>query len=259
MKAASLRWLFLLFILPISTWGQFENDTTFMTVEGVEYYFGIDNFSYPVGGLFDYCLGVTNGSADTINWVFSNLNYSYDLWLMDGQTGDTVWVWSDGMGFWPSLLEIDIFPDSSWVKEGTSEFSNYLSGTPVHPGNYYLLGGFIPNISGWAPSLALPVVIEATGVMGDFTSEPCDFSLGQNCPNPFNAQTEISFSLPRSSYIKLKVYDLAGKLLKTLAEGQYEPGSYIVPFNGDNLASGIYFYRLTTEGFAASGKMFLIK
>ena len=258
MKAAHFRLLFLIFILPISAVGQYENDTTFMTVEGIEFYFGIDEFQYPVGGAFDFYLGVTNGSNDTLNWVFPS-NKFYDMWLMDGETGDTVWVWSYGMGFFPVVLAIDIYPDSSWMQESTSAFSNNLSGFPVHPGNYYLLGGFVPFLSGWAPSLTLPVLIEATGVTAGFTSEPGDFSLEQNYPNPFNAETEISFSLHRSSYIRPTVYDLEGKLAQDLTEGQYQPGHYTLIFDGRNLASGIYFYRLTAEGAAASRKMLLIK
>lgn len=93
-----------------------------------------------------------------------------------------------------------------------------------------------------------------------------EFSLGTNYPNPFNPNTNITYSVRKDSYVKLKVYDSSGKLVSTLVDEFVRTGSRTVTFNGSGLASGIYFYKIIaeyTEGstkiYTSSGKMALIK
>jgi len=88
---------------------------------------------------------------------------------------------------------------------------------------------------------------------------PKKFSLSQNYPNPFNPATKINFELPRSSNVKLSVYDITGKLASELVNEQRAAGYYKVEFNGSNLASGMYFYRLEAGEFSTTKKMILVK
>jgi hypothetical protein len=88
---------------------------------------------------------------------------------------------------------------------------------------------------------------------------PVTFSLGQNYPNPFNPNTQIKFSLPDDAYVSLKVYDINGKEVQTLIEGNRQRGNYIINFSPDNLASGIYFYRVKAGGYSAVRKMMYLK
>ncbi len=88
---------------------------------------------------------------------------------------------------------------------------------------------------------------------------PDSYTLDQNFPNPFNPSTKIIFNLPKSSNVKLAVYDIQGKLLKTLVEGELTAGSYRVEWNAKDYPSGIYFYRLETKGFNESKRMMLVK
>jgi hypothetical protein len=89
---------------------------------------------------------------------------------------------------------------------------------------------------------------------------PKSFKLDQSYPNPFNPSTTIQFTLPRPQYVELKVYNLIGKEVSNLVSGKLDRGNHTYIFNGKNLASGVYLYRLTTEsGFAASRKFVLIK
>ena len=90
-------------------------------------------------------------------------------------------------------------------------------------------------------------------------TEVTGYSLKQNYPNPFNPSTTISFNLPVSSYVSLKVYDAAGKLSATLLEERKGSGSYSVTFNASILPSGVYFYKLNTDKFSAVKKMILAK
>ncbi|HEY5535788.1 MAG TPA: T9SS type A sorting domain-containing protein [Ignavibacteria bacterium] len=88
---------------------------------------------------------------------------------------------------------------------------------------------------------------------------PVDYQLSQNYPNPFNPTTKISFALPKSGFVSLKVYDILGKEVTTLVNSNMSVGSYSFEFNASNLTSGIYFYRLESNGFIDTKKMMLIK
>lgn len=88
---------------------------------------------------------------------------------------------------------------------------------------------------------------------------PAMFLLDQNHPNPFNPATTLSFSLPRSGFVTLKVYDLLGKEIATVVNGDLSAGEHRYPFNGALLVSGLYFYRLQTDNFTAVKKMLLLK
>ena len=90
-------------------------------------------------------------------------------------------------------------------------------------------------------------------------SLPSDFSLSQNYPNPFNPNTIISYQLPEQSNVKLKIYDMLGREIKTLVNDVKPAGSYNISFNAANLSSGIYFYTINTPSFSQSKKMMLIK
>lgn len=80
-----------------------------------------------------------------------------------------------------------------------------------------------------------------------------------NYPNPFNPSTRISYTLKESGKVSLKVYDVLGKEVANLAEGFYEAGKHVAVFDGSNLASGIYFYRLVTPINTITKKMVLTK
>jgi uncharacterized membrane protein len=92
----------------------------------------------------------------------------------------------------------------------------------------------------------------------DFDS-PAEFSLEQNFPNPFNPSTIIPFTLPLDSDINLSVYNSLGEKVAELINGNKIAGTYNIEFNGEELSSGIYLYRLETGNFISSKKMILIK
>ncbi|MBK9225815.1 MAG: T9SS type A sorting domain-containing protein [Ignavibacteria bacterium] len=89
---------------------------------------------------------------------------------------------------------------------------------------------------------------------------PTEFALHQNYPNPFNPATKISFDLPQDSKVNLIVYDLLGREVKRLVNNEFKvAGSYTYDFNGAPLSSGVYFYRIETEGFTNTRRMMLVK
>jgi hypothetical protein len=98
-----------------------------------------------------------------------------------------------------------------------------------------------------------------TGTANTNTTIPMNYSLNQNYPNPFNPVTKISFDIPKSGLVTLKVYNTLGKEIATLVNEVKNPGSYLVDFDASALSSGVYFYKIETDGFSAVRRMILVK
>ena len=88
---------------------------------------------------------------------------------------------------------------------------------------------------------------------------PKEYSLSQNYPNPFNPSTTIKYSLPKDGFVSLKIYDITGREVKSLANEVKKAGYYSVTFNASSLASGVYFYRIQSNDFVQTKRMVLIK
>ncbi len=88
---------------------------------------------------------------------------------------------------------------------------------------------------------------------------PVEFNLSQNYPNPFNPNTSIHYAISNRQFVSLKVYDVLGNEVATLVNEEKPAESYEVQFNGNNLSSGIYLYKLTAGNFAETKKMILMK
>jgi len=89
--------------------------------------------------------------------------------------------------------------------------------------------------------------------------DPSDYVLLQNYPNPFNPTTTISYKLPKSSFVKLAIYDVNGKLIETLVNEFKNAGYYLVEWNADKICSGIYFYRIDAGEYTCVKKCLLVK
>jgi hypothetical protein len=88
---------------------------------------------------------------------------------------------------------------------------------------------------------------------------PVDYGLNQNYPNPFNPVTTISYSLSKSSFVTLEVYNSLGQKIATLVKNKMNPGSYSAKFNASNLPSGIYYYKIQAADFQLVKKMLLLQ
>ena len=99
----------------------------------------------------------------------------------------------------------------------------------------------------------------AVGVREVKGAAPSEYKLSQNYPNPFNPTTKIEYSVPKSGFVSLKVYNLLGQEVTTLYSGNQKAGNYEVTFNGANLASGIYLYRLQSGNVSITKKFVLMK
>jgi hypothetical protein len=113
----------------------------------------------------------------------------------------------------------------------------------------------MPGVAGFILDLA-----NSTGVTAKpITTIPGRYALHQNYPNPFNPETAIRFALPVQGMIRIRVFDLLGKEVASLANRVYPEGEHIVTFNGRDLPSGVYLYTLETAQSRTVRKMMLIK
>jgi hypothetical protein len=91
------------------------------------------------------------------------------------------------------------------------------------------------------------------------TEVPSSYTLSQNYPNPFNSMCNLQFSMRNAGNVKLVVYDVQGREVQTLVNERLQAGTYETSFDGSMLNSGVYFYKLTTDGFSETKKMLLLK
>ncbi len=117
--------------------------------------------------------------------------------------------------------------------------------------------------SGLNGDLCIRAVISYTGIEEEL-SIPNRVDLYQNSPNPVLNESTISYTIPEEMNIELKVYDITGKLVKTLVHAEQEPGYYSVVWNmrdntGKQLSGGIYFYKLETPDFRAIRKLIIMQ
>ncbi len=98
----------------------------------------------------------------------------------------------------------------------------------------------------------MSVPVAASGV-------PSTFTLDQNYPNPFNPSTRIGYTLPVTAKVTLKVFDILGREVRTLVNAIQTPGSYTVTLHAENLATGVYFYRINAGAFSQVKKLLLVK
>jgi photosystem II stability/assembly factor-like uncharacterized protein/uncharacterized protein YuzB (UPF0349 family) len=99
----------------------------------------------------------------------------------------------------------------------------------------------------------------STGIIQNSNAVPVAYSLSQNYPNPFNPTTKIKFSIPKSGFAELKIYDNLGREINTLVSTNLNSGIYETEFDGSGLSSGIYFYQLRAGEFIETKRMVLTK
>jgi serine protease AprX len=110
-----------------------------------------------------------------------------------------------------------------------------------------------------APPTRFMYTVVTTGISSNNNEVPKQFRLYNNYPNPFNPSTRINFDIASQTNAKLVIYDILGREVMKLIEGNLKPGSYSYELKADNLPSGVYFYRLVTDSFTDTKKMLLIK
>ncbi|MGB3198896.1 MAG: T9SS type A sorting domain-containing protein, partial [Saprospiraceae bacterium] len=174
----------------------------------------------------------------------------------DPQQQDSIFIFNTTSGTWQTPLS----------GRGTGAAANYwgvVSAKDIGGKiNIFIPGGTLPG--GLATTFGLYVARSGgcdltTGISNLNLEIPNEYSLSQNYPNPFNPATKINFSIPVNGLVTLKIYNVLGKEVMTLINEHKPAGNYGAEFNGANLSSGIYFFRMETGEFVDVKRMMLIK
>ena len=99
----------------------------------------------------------------------------------------------------------------------------------------------------------------STGIEDKENMIPHGYSLEQNYPNPFNPATSFSYTLPEATKVTISIFDLSGRKIETIVDDYRQAGTYLVKWDASGYATGIYFYRLSANGFTTSKKMVFMK
>jgi hypothetical protein len=129
----------------------------------------------------------------------------------------------------------------------------YIAGRPYRYDNSSSYQNYNYIIDNWLNFI--PVNVDDETPAGSVNT----YKLFQNYPNPFNPSTKISYSIPETDLVTLKVYDVLGNEVATLVSENKPVGSYEIEFDGSELTSGVYFYRLQAGSFIETKKMILMK
>lgn len=230
-------------------------------------------------------------SSDGVNWIRDTVNNPVlsvggpGQWddAIVGQPnvvgiGDSLYMWyvgnQGGSGGWTGLA-VSKNGITNWTRcpsnpvlvpggAGTWDAQRTCVGTLLRVGDtlHMWYDGWRTPFTSYQYSIGhatSPVVVTAIAMDDGKGSIPGAFLLAQNYPNPFNPNTNIKFELPKSSVVRLSVFDMLGREVSVLVNDRRNAGVHEVRFSGSNLASGVYFYRLQAGEFVSTKKLVILK
>ena len=224
---------------------------------------------------------ILDPANETDDWIeiFNNTDNTIDLsglYLSDSFTSPTKWTFPEGTTIEPKSYLI-IWADENLTQEGVhANFKLSASGEKIilsnkdnsiidslsfesqttnlsmarHPNGS---GAFSIGLPTFNANNDIPVSVQKAEIVS------YDFNLNQNYPNPFNPITNISFSIPHSGNVKLKIYNILGQEIVDLLNDNLNAGNYTVQFDASNFSSGTYIYRLSYNNISITKSMMLIK
>ena len=197
---------------------------------------------YRFSGNSDLMLKTTNGGLNWENFNLTTLSFINSVFFSSNDTG---WYCSSG------------------IFKSINSGANWINQVPSNGTDTYNSIFFIDNSTGWSVGTNGKILKTVTGGLTSVSQSgdniPIKHSLLQNYPNPFNPVTHLEFGISDLEFVSLKIYDVLGNEIKTLVNEIKSPGVYDMVFDGSNLSSGIYFYKLTAGKFSEVKKMSLLK
>lgn len=189
--------------------------------------------------------GVFRSTNNGTSWTAASTGLPNTTVRAFAVSGLNLFAGTEGSGIYLSTNE-----GARWtaVNSGLTVLALAVSGNYLFAGTYY--GGV------WRRPLS---EMFATGVEDKQGSSPSRFVLEQNYPNPFNPSTVISYQLPVYSHVAMRVFDILGREVATLVNEERNAGSYIVQWNAEGFASGVYFYRVDAGPYSQTRKLILMK
>jgi subtilisin family serine protease/subtilisin-like proprotein convertase family protein len=216
----------------------------------------------------------THSTIIKVNFTMGQLIHTYDgdvTFAIRAPNGTEV-ILSANNGSSGDNYISTVFNDSATtpIASGTAPFTGTFNpGSPLSafsgldPYGWWRLrvsdnaGGDTGHVGQYCVQIFSGGILVGTSTIGNII--PTKYSLNQNYPNPFNPVTKISFDVPKQGLVSLKIYDVLGREVRTLVNEIKAPGVYAVDFNGTELSSGVYFYRMEANGYTDIKKMMLIK
>ncbi len=225
-------------------------------------------------------LNTINGGVNWLPQTSGTTRNLYSVHFTDQNTGwvvgevGTILMTTDGGTTWTSqtsgttedLRSVHFIDNNGWTvgDEGTilkvSNGTYQTSGTTKDLRSVY----FTDNITGWVVGDG-GTILQTTNGGVSFVEEkvndeiPTTYRLSYNFPNPFNPSTKIRYSVPQSSNVVIKIFDILGNEIETLVDEEKSVGTYEITWYAENLPSGIYFYRLQAGSFVETKKMVFMK
>jgi hypothetical protein len=185
-----------------------------------------------------------------------------DGWNMIGSVADSVNV-RDIQSIPPGIATSQFFGyNGAYYTSSTIDPGKGYWAKVKQPGQLILASG--ASVNGMStiriePTLELPPGPPETVIGNPQSVVPSAFSLGQNYPNPFNPKTDFRFQIPDWGLVTLRVYDVLGREMATIVNEELPSGIYRRTWDASRMASGVYFYRLTSGTFSDTRKLLLMK
>lgn len=203
-----------------------------------------DSIAYVAGGDTFYTVNVAHPHAPFVSGAIYSDVFGHDIAV------------AGNFAYWVGRNQLEVF-----------DITN--PNTPRSVARYGKIGFPIYGVEVKADTIVLAnVFLGATILRNDIVSGireheflifPKDFTLSQNFPNPFNAETAIEFYAPKSAEVFVEVFNLLGEKVQILFRGRVNPGRHRIAFDASRLASGIYFYRLASRDISITKKMVLMR
>lgn len=237
-------------------------------------YSSVDQFTPPVDSLgFYYRAPNTAFGPSSLAWTYvanpPSSMYASDISgaqrLPNGNTlicvgpiGNFLEVTPAGAVVWKYINPV--------TNNGPLYYDDSIPHDPTHPNetmnSEFRVQRYQPTYVGFAGKDMTPgnfIELYHVGINEEGNNIPNSFELFQNFPNPFNPSTRLRYGLPKNSFVKLVIYDILGKEIETLVNEMQTSGTYSIDWNASKYSSGIYLYKIQTDGFSETKRMLLVK
>ena len=229
-------------------------------LRGLENWYSMYRFAQAVNSEYVILQKDTTIAIDTIN---ASLRVKLRVKRLNDETVSTVngnysckkFVSIYGLYYHFIIIDIPILerPDTTWFAQ------NVWMVKRVSPSANVDLTQFGVPLSFSVPRNIYELANPSIGIQNISTEVPAAYSLKQNYPNPFNSTSNLKFEISNLGNVKLVVYDIIGREVQTLVNERLKPGTYETSFDGSILNSGVYFYKLTVNGYSQTRRMVMTK
>lgn len=199
---------------------------------------------------------------DDVMWVAyhalgdtSAAGFNWDIFVSKSIDGGETWLEPENVTMTDGLQEDEMYVHMAPTATDSNCFFVYYQPnySANHLGDAGAMAAFQQNL--WFVTYGNPITVG----IGDEGILPGKFSLSQNFPNPFNPTTHISYSVVNAGTVELTLFNVLGQKVQTLMNEAKQPGDYSFELNAGNLASGVYFYKMTQQGQTLTRKLVLMK